>query len=310
MAVIEASPVFFDTRADLRMAELEPLEPSIEELEAIEAEIVEEVTVDPLELMASYVKSLRGERFATRDVARFEPELTAQQRTQFMHKFVKLLQRDEETGPLLRADGNTKGRSYWLASVFSPGAAAEGPEWFETHANIELDDIVISNSYELDDVRRLLQRLHTLREEGIEEINGQSIRRIFALCNSAISTFHANVSIIKTSQRSLSVNIRSGGSLPPIGDESVDKYDYTDYANCRGVDPDLFFPERGASVREAKEVCRGCVVREDCLEFALTNGEKHGIWGGMSERERRRMRRQRKTDTITASKNVPVALAD
>jgi WhiB family redox-sensing transcriptional regulator len=64
-------------------------------------------------------------------------------------------------------------------------------------------------------------------------------------------------------------------------------------ANCLGVDPDLFFPERGASTREAKEVCRGCVVREDCLEFALVNGEKFGIWGGLSERERRRLRRAR-----------------
>ena len=45
-------------------------------------------------------------------------------------------------------------------------------------------------------------------------------------------------------------------------------------ANCLGVDPDLFFPERGASTREAKEVCRGCVVRDDCLEYALANGEK------------------------------------
>jgi WhiB family transcriptional regulator, redox-sensing transcriptional regulator len=68
---------------------------------------------------------------------------------------------------------------------------------------------------------------------------------------------------------------------------------WQDLANCLGVDPDLFFPERGASTREAKEVCRGCVVREDCLEYALANGEKFGIWGGMSERERRRIRRQR-----------------
>ena len=68
---------------------------------------------------------------------------------------------------------------------------------------------------------------------------------------------------------------------------------WRDYANCLGVDPDLFFPERGASTREAKEVCRGCVVREECLEYALSNGEKFGIWGGMSERERRRIRRQR-----------------
>ncbi len=68
---------------------------------------------------------------------------------------------------------------------------------------------------------------------------------------------------------------------------------WQEYANCMGVDPDLFFPERGTSTREAKEVCRGCVVRDDCLDYALKNGEKFGIWGGMSERQRRRVRTQR-----------------
>lgn len=80
------------------------------------------------------------------------------------------------------------------------------------------------------------------------------------------------------------------------GAEGMGSYpddNWQDDANCLGVDPDLFFPERGASTREAKEVCRSCVVREQCLEFALQNGEKFGIWGGMSERERRRIRRQR-----------------
>ena len=72
-------------------------------------------------------------------------------------------------------------------------------------------------------------------------------------------------------------------------------------ATCMGVDPDLFFPERGASTREAKEVCRGCVVREDCLEYALDNGEKFGIWGGMSERERRRLRRARAVERRSAA---------
>jgi WhiB family redox-sensing transcriptional regulator len=76
-------------------------------------------------------------------------------------------------------------------------------------------------------------------------------------------------------------------------DQRPEERSWHDQANCLGVDPDLFFPERGASTREAKEVCRGCVVREDCLEYALTNGEKFGIWGGMSERERRRLRRAR-----------------
>lgn len=71
-------------------------------------------------------------------------------------------------------------------------------------------------------------------------------------------------------------------------------------ANCLGVDPDLFFPERGASTREAKAVCRGCEVRVECLEYALAYGEKFGIWGGLSERERRRVRRQRAVDRRAA----------
>jgi len=72
-------------------------------------------------------------------------------------------------------------------------------------------------------------------------------------------------------------------------------------ANCYGVDPDLFFPERGASTREAKGVCAGCEVRADCLEYALDNGEKFGIWGGLSERERRRLRRQRALERRAAA---------
>ena len=84
-----------------------------------------------------------------------------------------------------------------------------------------------------------------------------------------------------------------GTCRSPSPSSRDDRPSWQDYANCLGVDPDLFFPERGASTREAKEVCRGCVVREDCLEYALVNGEKFGIWGGMSERERRRLRRQR-----------------
>lgn len=63
--------------------------------------------------------------------------------------------------------------------------------------------------------------------------------------------------------------------------------------SCLGLDPDLFFPERGASTRDAKAICHGCVVRTECLEYSLLNGEKFGIWGGLSERERRRIRHER-----------------
>lgn len=56
---------------------------------------------------------------------------------------------------------------------------------------------------------------------------------------------------------------------------------------------EVFFPSRGQPTRRAKAICAGCVVRAECLEFALVNGEKYGIWGGTSEHERRRMRSER-----------------
>ena len=58
-------------------------------------------------------------------------------------------------------------------------------------------------------------------------------------------------------------------------------------ASCRHSDPDLFFPERGHSTREAKLVCAGCPVRVECLDYALDNSIKYGIWGGLSEHQRR-----------------------
>jgi WhiB family redox-sensing transcriptional regulator len=65
-------------------------------------------------------------------------------------------------------------------------------------------------------------------------------------------------------------------------------------ALCAETDPEAFFPEKGGSTREAKRVCTGCTVRAECLEFALRNDERFGIWGGLSERERRRLRLQRR----------------
>jgi WhiB family redox-sensing transcriptional regulator len=68
---------------------------------------------------------------------------------------------------------------------------------------------------------------------------------------------------------------------------------WTGRAACLGCDPDLFYPSRGESCVEAKAVCQVCPVRTECLEFALATGETLGIWGGTSERERRRIRRER-----------------
>lgn len=58
-------------------------------------------------------------------------------------------------------------------------------------------------------------------------------------------------------------------------------------ALCAQTDPEAFFPETGRSNREAKRICQQCEVQANCLEYALTHGLRFGIWGGLSERERR-----------------------
>ena len=63
-------------------------------------------------------------------------------------------------------------------------------------------------------------------------------------------------------------------------------------ALCAQTDPEAFFPEKGGSTREAKRVCLSCDVRCECLEYALGHDERFGIWGGLSERERRRLKRR------------------
>jgi WhiB family redox-sensing transcriptional regulator len=74
--------------------------------------------------------------------------------------------------------------------------------------------------------------------------------------------------------------------------EDPDEEEWQDRALCAETDPEAFFPEKGGSTREAKRICSGCEVRAQCLEYALAHDERFGIWGGLSERERRRLKRQ------------------
>jgi WhiB family redox-sensing transcriptional regulator len=71
-----------------------------------------------------------------------------------------------------------------------------------------------------------------------------------------------------------------------------DLQSWQERALCAETDPEAFFPEKGGSTREAKKICTGCEVKAECLEYALANDERFGIWGGLSERERRRLRRR------------------
>jgi WhiB family redox-sensing transcriptional regulator len=69
-------------------------------------------------------------------------------------------------------------------------------------------------------------------------------------------------------------------------------------AACRDENPDLFFPARGESTDRAKSICERCSVRKACLEYALRTEQRFGIFGGTSERERRRMRSRRNQDRV------------
>lgn len=67
--------------------------------------------------------------------------------------------------------------------------------------------------------------------------------------------------------------------------------EWMDDALCAQTDPEAFFPEKGGSTREAKSVCMSCEVRLQCLDYALGTDQRFGIWGGLSERERRKVKR-------------------
>ncbi|GMA25057.1 hypothetical protein GCM10025864_28160 [Luteimicrobium album] len=78
-----------------------------------------------------------------------------------------------------------------------------------------------------------------------------------------------------------------------FGDAEEDSLlSWQERALCAQTDPEAFFPEKGGSTREAKKVCSGCEVRQECLEYALAHDERFGIWGGLSERERRKLKRR------------------
>jgi WhiB family transcriptional regulator, redox-sensing transcriptional regulator len=77
-----------------------------------------------------------------------------------------------------------------------------------------------------------------------------------------------------------------------MGPIPVEIQPWYERAACLDKDADCFFPEKGGSTRAAKKICQTCTVQAECLEYALANDERFGIWGGLSERERRRLKRR------------------
>ena len=83
-------------------------------------------------------------------------------------------------------------------------------------------------------------------------------------------------------------SMRAVGATVELVDDTVKLAWQTD-ALCAQTDPEAFFPEKGGSTKNAKEICNTCDAQENCLDYALENDERFGIWGGLSERERRKL---------------------
>ena len=92
-----------------------------------------------------------------------------------------------------------------------------------------------------------------------------------------------------------------GRGMQRITTKLLQPVEWQTHARCTEVDPEIFFPERGGSSKAARAVCADCQVRAQCLEYALNNKEQFGIWGGTSERERRRLRKERTLRRLRAA---------
>ena len=85
------------------------------------------------------------------------------------------------------------------------------------------------------------------------------------------------------------MSFRSHEDVVPLTNQT-----WRQHAACRGVEPDIFYPASDEEVEVAKAVCAVCPVRQPCLEYALSSRERDGVWGGATEKERRRILRQRR----------------
>jgi WhiB family redox-sensing transcriptional regulator len=97
--------------------------------------------------------------------------------------------------------------------------------------------------------------------------------------------------VVHTTRNALSIWERIGGRPAPWKAEGL----------CAQTDPDAFYPEKGESTGPAKRICQACPVRPECLADALARGERFGVWGGTSDRERRRLRQQQQPETANTT---------
>lgn len=106
----------------------------------------------------------------------------------------------------------------------------------------------------------------------------------------AILELSGAVTVPTTTPRAKTLTADPAALAAVVADLHGGALEWQDSALCAETDPEAFFPEKGSSTRQAKGICTLCPVEEACLEYALANGIRFGVWGGKSEKERRKLR--------------------
>jgi WhiB family transcriptional regulator, redox-sensing transcriptional regulator len=132
-------------------------------------------------------------------------------------------------------------------------------------------------------------------EEGEMSFEHVDVPRSIRLADPGLSALDSTPQTNSGAESSTTTPRRAHLTLVPdafgLAPLTPDDPEWQERALCAQTDPEAFFPEKGGSTREAKRICMGCEVRDACLEYALAHDERFGIWGGLSERERRRLKR-------------------
>jgi WhiB family redox-sensing transcriptional regulator len=165
-------------------------------------------------------------------------------------------------------------------------------DWRDSRTVATEDDLQRHREVNRQSYRRSKER--RAREAiGLSEVDDRIANQIAEMATAGKAMLERSVSRVKA-RDPLALEIVSllEVTAPDDGELAEDgQLHWKDQGLCRQTDPEVFFPEKGRSTKEAKAVCRRCPVREDCLETALAADERFGIWGGLSERERRRLKK-------------------
>lgn len=97
--------------------------------------------------------------------------------------------------------------------------------------------------------------------------------------------------VADTERIDVSQKVPDSPQTMPAVSQSETGLSWLEQGLCAQTDPEAFYVEKGGSTRDAKKVCVGCDVRGECLEYALAHDERFGVWGGLSERERRKLKK-------------------